>query len=125
VRVAGSSALVGLPRRHLGPLLEQIERSDRTVRQAKRELMEANLRLVVSVAKRYLGSGPDASRPVQEGNIGLMKAVDRFQYRRRVQVLDVRDLVDSPGHHPGDRRPFAHDPDSGPHGRDVEPNLRR
>jgi RNA polymerase primary sigma factor len=73
---------VGLPRKALLASLSEIEEHDRVVRQAKKELMEANLRLVVSVAKRYLGSELSLLDLVQEGNIGLMKAVDRFQYRR-------------------------------------------
>jgi RNA polymerase primary sigma factor len=72
----------GVNRKALLGSLREIEEHDRVVRQAKKELMEANLRLVVSVAKRYLGSELSLLDLVQEGNIGLMKAVDRFQYRR-------------------------------------------
>jgi len=63
-------------------LLEKLAAHRDALMRAKGELTEANLRLVISVAKRYLGNGLELSDLIQEGNIGLMKAVDRFQYRR-------------------------------------------
>ena len=63
-------------------LLARIDRSEGAVRRAKQELTEANLRLVVAVAKRYVGMGLPLLDLIQEGNLGLMKAADRFQYRR-------------------------------------------
>jgi RNA polymerase sigma factor (sigma-70 family) len=72
----------GVKRRAFRTSLERIRQDDATVRMAKRELIEANLRLVVSVAKRYRGSGVPLLDLIQDGNVGLMKAVDRFQYRR-------------------------------------------
>jgi RNA polymerase primary sigma factor len=72
----------GLEIQELRKLVKTVQKGEREGRQAKNEMVKANLRLVISIAKRYINRGPQFLDLIQEGNIGLMKAVDRFEYRR-------------------------------------------
>jgi RNA polymerase primary sigma factor len=72
----------GLPVKELKDINKQMSTGEAKARRAKREMIEANLRLVISIAKKYTNRGLQFLDLIQEGNIGLMKAVDKFEYRR-------------------------------------------
>jgi len=73
---------VGIPLKELKEINKQMSTGEARARRAKREMIEANLRLVISIAKKYTNRGLQFLDLIQEGNIGLMKAVDKFEYRR-------------------------------------------
>jgi RNA polymerase nonessential primary-like sigma factor len=80
---------------------------------ARNHLLEANLRLVVSLAKRYTGRGMPLLDLIQEGNLGLIRAVGEVRLHQGLQVLDLRHVVDPTGDHPRHGRPGPHDPAAG------------
>lgn len=81
-RLLDIQARVGLPIKELKDINKQMTTGEARARRAKREMIEANLRLVISIAKKYTNRGLQFLDLIQEGNIGLMKAVDKFEYRR-------------------------------------------
>ena len=81
-QIGTTATETGLPMGEFRRVYSTVSRGERDMTQAKKEMIEANLRLVISIAKKYTNRGLQFLDLIQEGNIGLMKAVDKFEYRR-------------------------------------------
>ena len=80
--IADIAAATGMALTEFRRIVNMVQKGEREARIAKKEMVEANLRLVISIAKKYTNRGLQFLDLIQEGNIGLMKAVDKFEYRR-------------------------------------------
>ena len=84
--IRGAASDIGLTLLEFKRIVSHVQKGERESSIAKKEMIEANLRLVISIAKKYTNRGLQFLDLIQEGNIGLMKAVDKFEYRRRYKV---------------------------------------
>ena len=120
---AARSELDRVHRAHAHPPRRELEQFSVDGQSAREHLIKANTRLVVSIAKRYIGRGVPFLDLIQEGNLGLMKAVEKYEYQRGFRFSTyatwwIRQTITRV-----DCRPGAHHPRAGAHGRPHPPAL--